>query len=92
MAEESPRKPLMWGLMSGLEAVMTRAFLWCGWEARQPLDYFIDPTMDMRSRKTRGALHRGMSKVDFWCIGTVLAKKSEAWARSCKRSHPQMLR
>ena len=81
MERRRGQQPMMWELMSGVEAIMTRAFLWCGWLARQPVDYLLDPAMDMSRRDTRRAIRQHLPEVDFWWIGIECSSMCRARER-----------
>ena len=45
-AEEEARRPVGWEIMSGPQAIMARALLWCGWVMRQPVDWCFGDELD----------------------------------------------
>ena len=63
---EDARQPVGWEIMSGPQAIMTRALLWCGWAMRQPIDWCFGDELDTRSARLRARMRDCESEVDLW--------------------------
>ena len=48
---------------------MTRAFLWCGWSALEPVDWCFDEAMDISKQSMRDRMRRMLPDVHFWWMG-----------------------
>ena len=64
-----PVPPVAWEVLSGPEAILTRALLWCGWEVRHPIDCVFSERMDIRGAGLRSKLREGLQSVGLWWIG-----------------------
>lgn len=74
---EGPHTPLMADLLSGPNAPITKAFLFCGWRCL-PVDWLLDPSHDLSNAGRQESLAQQLSQVDFICAAMDCSTKSRA--------------
>ena len=75
--------PLMADLMSGPNAPLTKAFLFCGWQCI-PVDWLLDPSHDLSHPARQASLSEQLKTVDF--IGAAMDCSTKSRAREIPRT------
>ena len=86
-SDEQP--PVILDLFSGANAPLTKAFLWCGWQAVTPIDLEIDVEFDVTSPPVQKAIMHVLPQVAF--ISAAMSCSAKSRARE-KRPGPLPLR
>ena len=81
--------PVILDLFSGANAPLTKAFLWCGWQAVTPIDLEIDAELDVTSPPVQRAIMHVLPQVAF--ISAAMSCSTKSRARE-KRPGPLPLR
>ena len=86
-------QPVFWEILSGPAAILTRAFLWCGWAAKPPVDWCFDDKMDISDPGFRKDLRSQLGFVHFWWMGIECSSMSRAREKPLPwKGAPQPLR
>ena len=91
-AEEEARRPVGWEIMSGPQAIMTRALLWCGWVMRQPIDWCFGEELDTRRPELRSEMWTSRRSVDAWWWALECSSMTRAREKPLPGGGPPPLR